>query len=96
MLVENGADVHRADVDGDTPIHWAANHGYKDMVQLLLELGADINALNDAHQTALHIAAIRKNKDLFKYLLESGADFEIKTAKGIPALIWQQQPDRRN
>jgi ankyrin repeat protein len=40
-LLENGANVNESDNDGSTPLMFAAQHGYNDIVRLLLEKGAD-------------------------------------------------------
>lgn len=54
-LLDMGVDPN-ATVEGRTPLMVAAEHGYTDMVQLLLERGADANAKNEAGQTAGEIA----------------------------------------
>ncbi len=39
-LVENGLDVNAKNGHGDLPIHYAAKHGYLDVVKYLVESGA--------------------------------------------------------
>ena len=44
VLVEQGADVHAQDQDGDAPLHLAARKGHGEVVKVLVELGADTQA----------------------------------------------------
>ena len=46
FLLENGADPNAIDVDGTTPLMYAALYGHLEMMHLLLEAGADINAVD--------------------------------------------------
>jgi len=41
-LIEKGADVNARDIDGNTPLHWAANFGNVESINLLLKAGADV------------------------------------------------------
>jgi ankyrin repeat protein len=41
LLVDSGADIDKADKDGDTPLHVASQQGHKEVVKALLDLGAD-------------------------------------------------------
>jgi ankyrin repeat protein len=59
------------------PLHYAADRGHLEVVQLLLDHDADINAVDDSNQTALMFAAICDHAQLFKYLLDRGADHRI-------------------
>ena len=43
FLIDNGADINKADKDKRTPLHWAVESGKKEMVELLIENGADTN-----------------------------------------------------
>ncbi len=42
--LDAGADVNTKDGDGWTPLHYSANYGYKEIVQLLISNGADVSA----------------------------------------------------
>ncbi len=42
--LDAGADVNTKDGDGWAPLHYSANYGYKEIVQLLIGNGADVNA----------------------------------------------------
>ncbi|XP_024869085.1 uncharacterized protein LOC112452879, partial [Temnothorax curvispinosus] len=45
-LIAQGADVNAKTVNGLTPMHIAAKHGYKDFIQILLKNGAVYNAVD--------------------------------------------------
>ena len=62
------------DKHGWTPLHSAAFHGHKDVVQLLLDRGSDPNKANVGGQTPLHYAAMKGHKDVVQLLLDRGAD----------------------
>src|SRR5262249_2534571 len=45
-LLDQHADVNAAQVDGMTPLHWAAYHDNADMAILLIKSGANAKAAN--------------------------------------------------
>lgn len=59
LLASNGADLHRANDLGETPVFLAMQQGKWEVVEWLVENGADINAANKLGQTVLHELAIR-------------------------------------
>ncbi|KAF7008475.1 hypothetical protein CFC21_023219 [Triticum aestivum] len=72
-LLERGASPRAPDVDGETPLHWAAYNGDRDLAMLLLCKGADVGAANP-RGTALHVAAMRGCPEVIRVLLRHGAD----------------------
>lgn len=58
MLLEAGANVHRASMDSDstTPLHTAALYGSRDLVDALLKFGADVAREDDFGSTAWLVA----------------------------------------
>ena len=58
LLIDRGANVNHADMDGCTPISEAAENGYKDTVELLIDRGADINRANIIGWTPLFVASM--------------------------------------
>ena len=57
-LLNKKADVHQTDMDGDTPLHFAANNGSVHAIEPLSQAGANFNARNKQGRTPL-VAAIR-------------------------------------
>jgi len=72
LLLANGADADERDERAETPLHRAAQAGYKDVARALLDGGADIEARDDHGITALHYAA-RGHAGVTKLLLARGA-----------------------
>jgi ankyrin repeat protein len=44
QFIAAGTDVNARNENGDTPLHNAAEWGYKEIVELLIAEGADVNA----------------------------------------------------
>jgi ankyrin repeat protein len=70
--------------DRQLALAFAAQHGYDDIVRLLLDAGADPNQLNPAgahaHSTPLHQAALAGHEDVVASLIERGARLDTKDA----------------
>ena len=79
-LVENGVDVNTRDKSGTTPLHWAAEADYYNIVVYLVEHGANVNARNRAGDTPLTLAAwdgVGLNQlKIVKYLIQNGANIK--------------------
>ena len=73
-LLQASADVHAAQPDGATALHWAAHWDGLDAVDALLAAGADPDAVNDLDVTPLFIAAENGSGAVAARLLEAGAD----------------------
>ena len=75
--------VTSKDADGATPLHYAALHDRKNIVELLIDKSADVNAADYAGETPLHYAA---NGDIAAILLSAGANVNARDNKGRTAL----------
>ncbi|KAF2356382.1 Ankyrin repeat-containing domain [Trinorchestia longiramus] len=60
--------------EGMTGLHWAADRGHTEVVDLLLTNGAEVNARDDSGQTPLHYAASCGHVAVVSLLLQRGAD----------------------
>ena len=86
-LVQHGADVNAAEGDGMTALHWAAEHGNRDLASFLVGAGASVRAVTriGAH-TPLHVAAKAGNPQVARVLIDAGADVSALTTTGAAPL----------
>ena len=87
VLLAHGVDVHAAQPDGATALHWAAHWDDSDAVELLLRAGADVNASNDFGVTPLALAAGNASPALVHRLLQAGADPNAPRSTGETPLM---------
>ena len=76
-LIEAGLDVNDRDTGGYTPLHWACQFRFVEVVRLLLKAGADVNVKNTdrtGYQTPLHLACLFQNAQIVRLLLDAGED----------------------
>ena len=73
-LLKNKADVNAPQVDGMTPLHWAAYQDDTETGKLLLAAGANVKAENRYGVTPLSLACQNGNTALVELLLSAGAD----------------------
>ncbi|PKK16961.1 integrin-linked kinase [Columba livia] len=66
----------------DTPLHLAASHGHRDIVQKLIQFKADINAVNEHGNTPLHYACFWGHDQLAEDLVGNGALVSIANKYG--------------
>ncbi len=85
-LIDAGAGVDAADLDGETPLHAAARWGHTAAADVLLQRGADPNAAARYGTTPLHLAARNMNGELVKALIAHGADVNRQDAFGCSPL----------
>ncbi len=75
FAIEHGANVKAADVEGRTPLLFAANSDLLPLntVKLLIDQGADVNAKNIYGNTPLYLAKLHGDTPIVDLLLKSGA-----------------------
>ncbi|CAN0261467.1 unnamed protein product [Lampetra planeri] len=73
-LIERGADINYANVDGLSALHQACIDENFDMVKFLVERDANINQADNEGWTPLHAAASCGYIDIAKYLIAHGAN----------------------
>ncbi len=83
-LVSAGdVNAMRDDLGGRTLLHVAANHGYEDIVGMLIGWGAEINARAHGGITPLHFAAAGGHTGVIRLLLQAGADRDVRDEKHL-------------
>ena len=86
-LLQQGADVNGAHGDGRTALHFAAERGQTELVELLLAAGASPAAVTRiGSHTALHVAATHGRADVIRQLLHAKADVNARTTTGALAI----------
>jgi hypothetical protein len=73
-LLDKGAGVNSKTPYGQTPLFFACDRGYTEIVKLLVDRGADVNVEDTFyHASALSWAARKDHTDIVKLLLDHGA-----------------------
>ena len=90
QLLERGVDPDFKDIDGRTPLSWAAEKGHKEVVKLLLAKdGVDPDSKDSKNQTPLSWAAEKGHKEVVELLLaKDGVDPDSKDSKNRTPLLW--------
>src|SRR5262249_50608373 len=73
-LLDKGADVNAAQIDGTTALHWAVYNDDGETAGLLVKRGANVNAVNRYGVPPLSLACTNGDANLVKLLLDAGAD----------------------
>jgi ankyrin repeat protein len=87
MLAADPDLVRSADEELRTPLHFAAESGSVEMVEVLLEAGADVNAQTRGGETPLHRALWGDDHELIEALLAADPDLTIENSYGRTPLL---------
>ena len=88
VLLNSGADLNIADVEGNTCLHHAVTgECSKKTLQALVDKGANANARNVKNQTALIFGSCKGSEDAINVLLNAGADANIVGDNGHTCLL---------
>ena len=72
---------------GGTALHWAAENGLANIVQLLIEKGIYVDSrYTRSRLTALHLAVLSGHKKIVGLLIEKGANVKAADKNGKTAL----------
>ena len=72
-LVTEGIDVHAQNENGYKPLHWAAQHGQREICKLLIKCGSDVNVKTFESEAALQNTVFQEDIKTSAFLLENGA-----------------------
>src|SRR5262249_55744650 len=86
-LLKQKADPNAADVDGTTPLMWAAHNGDSEIGKFLITAGANVKATNRYGVNALVEAATLGDVAMMEALLKGGADPNSTYAAGETPLM---------
>ena len=87
QLIQDGQDVNRGNSYGTTPLMYAADSGYDQVVRELIRAGADVNGKSKYKQTALHLASWRGHSSVVTTLTEAGANLNEQDEDGVTPLM---------
>jgi hypothetical protein len=65
-----------------TPLHYAAENGYKEVCEVLIEYGADVDAKTKDTWTPLYYAARNGHREVCEILIRHGANVNAKSQYG--------------
>src|SRR5262249_48710931 len=82
MAVGAGANVNAQDINGNTPLHYAAYYNSIGVAELLVSRRAVVDAKNYFGETPLHYAVMQSHNAIASYLVRLGADSNIRNGRG--------------
>ncbi|MEA5094299.1 MAG: ankyrin repeat domain-containing protein [Sedimentibacter saalensis] len=87
-LLNDGMYADVQDMDGWTPLMWAAQDGDVEIMNVLIQAGADPNMVDYYEETALIRAIYSQNVEAINLLLLSGADPNMADSSGWTPLMY--------
>ncbi len=81
-LIENGADVNKANEKDETPLKMAIEANYSRTVKVLIKNGADVNKANEQGEILLHRAITNNNTAIVRLLIKAGVNVNEANEKG--------------
>jgi len=87
MLLDKGADVNAADLQGNTGLMLAAAGNSPETVRVLLDHKADVNLANKNQKNALLLTSEGGHRAVAELLLAKGANVRARDAEGLTALL---------
>lgn len=87
-LIDQGYDINGFDMEGNTPLLYAASENNLDAVKFLLDLGADVNAHDEEKIAETPLGQVAQNctYEMARTLIDAGADPTIPGWMQITAL----------
>ena len=70
LLIEAGANINIQDESGNTPLHYSAANGKKDVVKYLLDNKADTSIVNVKEQKAIDYSNVKGFNEITELILK--------------------------
>lgn len=87
-LIEMGANVMLQNIQGQTPLHYAALRGSVEVIEVLLEHNAQVDAWDGMRsRTPLMLALAMGHTEVIRKLITAGANVNIEGADGLTPLM---------
>ena len=94
-FLQKKADVHSADAQGATALHWAAELDELSIATALVKAGAKPNATNTHGATPLFLACTNGSEPMIALLLDAGADPNSASPEGETVLMTAARTGRK-
>lgn len=82
LLADRPRSVNALGNADNTPLHYAALGGHREIVELLLAHGALVNGVNRDGQTPLFFAVLGRHREVARLLLARGASMSVRDRSG--------------
>ncbi len=82
MFLQNGANIHYIDQEGQTLIHLAAQFNYCEIIDNLIKRGAKLDIQDNQGNTALHSAIDYRKLEAANLLINNGANTRLVNNEG--------------
>jgi len=86
LLLQNPKSLEQTDKEGRTALHYAAEWGDANIVDVLLRAKCQVNGQDNKGNTPLHLAAAFGNSAVINLLMNHGANPKIENSNGCTAL----------
>ncbi|TIB63112.1 hypothetical protein E3P77_03643 [Wallemia ichthyophaga] len=81
-ILQQNVEIDAPDIQGHTPLMWAAYQGDALSVDALIRHGANVNKSDHAGLTPLHWATVRGNRVCLRHIIEAGGDLSARSNDG--------------
>jgi ankyrin repeat protein/DNA-binding response OmpR family regulator len=84
----SGPAAERLGRDGYTLLHWASEHGFRDIAELMLSKGMDVNSADRDGLTPMHYGSREGRREIAELLLSAEARIDQPDINGFIPIHW--------